>query len=91
MKERSVGVRELKANLSACLRQVKSGGIIVISERGKPIGRIYPIENTLEDKLHSGVRSHHWSWNGKKWKPSAPGVRARSGSLISDLLLEDRE
>ena len=91
MKERSVGVRELKANLSACLRHVKSGDTIVISERGKPIGRIYPIETTLGEKLRDGVRSRHWSWNGKKWKPSSTTVRARKGVLISDLLLEDRE
>ena len=89
MKERTVGVRELKANLSACLRHVKSGYTIVINERGKPIGRIYPIEIALEDKLHAGVRSQHWSWNGRKWKPSLSKVRTRSKALVSDLLLED--
>ena len=90
MKERNVGVRELKANLSACLRHVKSGNTSVISERGKPIGRIYPIEMSLEDKLHEGVRSRHWSWNGRKWQPSAFSVKARGKALVSDLLLEDR-
>ena len=63
MKERNVGVRKLKANLSACLRHVKSGETIVINERGKPIGRIYPIEMSLEERLHEGVKSRHWSWN----------------------------
>ena len=38
MKERKVGMRELNVNLSACLRHVKSGDTIVISERGKPSG-----------------------------------------------------
>jgi len=90
MKERNVGVRELKANLSACLRHVKSGNTIVISERGRPIGRIYPIERSLEDTLHEGVRLHHWSWNGRKWRPSPSGVRNRGKALVSDLLLEDR-
>ena len=90
MKERNVGVRELKANLSACLRHVKSGETIVISERGKPIGRIYPIEMSLEDRLHEGVRSRHWSWNGRKWLPSPSNVKVRGKALVSDLLLEDR-
>ena len=90
MKERIVGVRELKANLSACLRHVKSGDTIVISERGKPIGRIYPIEMSLEERLHEGVRSRHWSWNGRKWQPSASNVKTRGRALVSDLLLEDR-
>ena len=90
MKERNVGVRELKANLSACLRHVKSGETIVISERGKPIGRIYPIEMSLEERLHEGVKSRHWSWNGRKWKPSPSKVKIRGKVLVSDLLLEDR-
>lgn len=90
MKERNVGVRELKANLSACLRHVKSGDTIVISERGKPIGRIYPIEISLEDRLHEGVRSQHWSWNGRTWRPSPARVKGRGKALVSDLLLEDR-
>jgi prevent-host-death family protein len=90
MKERTVGVRELKANLSACLRRVKSGDTIVISERGKPIGRIYPIEMPLEDRLLEGVHARHWSWNGRKWQPVEHGVKARGKVLVSDLLLEDR-
>jgi prevent-host-death family protein len=90
MRERTVGIRELKANLSACLRHVKSGDTIVINERGKPIGRIYPIETPLEDKLHDGVRARYWSWNGRKWQPSALKVKTRGKVLVSDLLLEDR-
>jgi prevent-host-death family protein len=37
------GIRELKAHLSAYLRQVKAGGTVVITDRGEPIGRIVPI------------------------------------------------
>lgn len=91
MKERRVGVRELKANLSACLRHVKSGDTIVITERGHSIGRIYPIESSLEEKLQEGVRSKYWSWNGRKWKPSTSRVRTRGKVEVSDLLLEDRK
>lgn len=90
MKPRTVGVRELKSNLSACLRQVKSGDTIVISERGRPIGKISPIEASLEDRLVKGVQSHHWSWSGRKWKPSPPGVKPHRKALVSDLLLDDR-
>ena len=91
MKERRVGIRELKTNLSACLRRAKSGETIVISERGKPIARIHPIDEPLTDKLRDGVRARHWSWNGRKWQPSAPSVKARGRARVSDLLLEDRE
>ena len=91
MREKRVGVRELKANLSACLRRIKSGGTLVITERGKPIGRLSPVESTLEEQLHEGVRKQLWAWNGKKWKPSIPRAKSRGAKMISDLLLEDRD
>ena len=91
MKARMVGIREFKANLSACLRRAKSGETIVISERGKPIARIHPIDEPLDDKLRDGVRARHWSWNGRKWQPSVPTMKARGRALVSDLLLDDRE
>ena len=91
MKERRVGIRDLKANLSSCLRRVQAGEILVISDRGKPVARIYPIEKSLEDQLDEGVRLRNWSWSGKKWQPSAPKIKPRGKTLISDLLLDDRE
>jgi prevent-host-death family protein len=90
MRERTVGIRELKANLSACLRGIKAGETIVITERGKPVGRLLPMEVSLDEKLQEGTRSRFWAWNGKKWKPSAPRVTAHGKRLVSDLLLEDR-
>lgn len=90
MRERRVGIRELKSNLSACLKQVKSGQAIVITERGKPVGRISPIEESMEHVLKEGVRSRLWSWNGRKWQPAAPKIHGRGNRLVSDLLLEDR-
>jgi prevent-host-death family protein len=91
MKARNVGIRELKANLSACLREIKAGQTLVITERGKPIGCLVPAQPTLEEDLHEGLRSHLWAWNGKKWKPSTPKIKARGKTLVSDLLLEDRD
>ncbi|WP_374687443.1 type II toxin-antitoxin system Phd/YefM family antitoxin [Promineifilum sp.] len=42
-----VGIRELKSGLSEYLRRVKAGETIVITERGRPIGRIVPEGLTL--------------------------------------------
>jgi prevent-host-death family protein len=91
MAEQKVGIRELKANLSACLRRVKSGKSLIITERGKPIGRLSPAEPSLEEKLHAGVKAGLWAWNGKKWNPQEPRIKARGKKTISDLLLEDRD
>src|SRR5881409_1953289 len=65
MKERRVGVRELKSNLSSVLREVKSGRVITITERGQPVGRILPVEMSIEDALKEGVRRGLWAWNGR--------------------------
>lgn len=91
MAAKRVGVRELKANLSSCLRQITAGKTLVITERGKPVGRLSPVEPDLDDVLNEGVRPRLWAWMGKKWKPLPPKVRGRKGPMMSDLLLEDRD
>ncbi len=91
MKEHRVGIRQLKSNLSAVLREVKSGNAILITERGKPVGRILPAEASLKEALEEGSRKKMWAWSGRKWRPAPPKVRPRRGKLVSDLLLDDRE
>ena len=38
----SVGVRELRDNLSEYLRRVREGELLVITDRGQPIGELGP-------------------------------------------------
>ncbi|MGA6926090.1 MAG: type II toxin-antitoxin system prevent-host-death family antitoxin, partial [Desulfosarcina sp.] len=40
-----VGIRDAKIHLSKFLKIVKNGGEIVITERGKPIGKIVPYQS----------------------------------------------
>ena len=42
MTQSTVGIRDLKARLSEYLRQVKDGETVIITEHGRPIGRIIP-------------------------------------------------
>ena len=91
MKEHRVGIRELKSNLSALLRKVKAGRAIVITERGRPVGRLIPAEMPIDEALAEGARRRLWSWSGRKWQPTAPKTRSRRKILVSDLLLDDRE
>jgi len=91
MKEKRVGVRELKANLSAVLREVKTGKKILITERGKSVARILPAEESIQDAMEEGTRRKLWAWSGRKWRPSSPKIRPRMGAQVSDLLLDDRE
>ena len=90
MRETTVGVRELKSQLSKYLRQVKAGHTIVITVRGRTVGRIMPAEAPLDEKLAALQRAGLIRWNGKKLKPMKPIATLSEGRSISDLIIEDR-
>jgi prevent-host-death family protein len=48
--ETTVGIRDLKAHLSEYIQRVKSGQSIVVTDHGKPVGRILPVGMSLEDQ-----------------------------------------
>ena len=91
MAQTTVGIRELKARLSKYLKQVKAGSILVITERGKPIGRIVPIRPTGEAKMQGLIEAGILAWSGRKLVPMAPVAQTRDSGTVADLLLEDRE
>ena len=57
MSDGTVGIRELKTNLSKYLRRVKTGQTVIITERGKPIGRIVPEGLSQAERLETLVAS----------------------------------
>ena len=93
MSEVTVGIRDLKARLSEYLRQVKHGDIIVITEHGKPVGRLYPDHSTaksVEERTLELVKAGLVAWNGKKLPARKPVVVNRSDKLLSDIIIEER-
>lgn len=85
-----VGVRELRANLSAFLDLVKAGEDVVVTERGKAVARIVSpgeARSRIEQHIAEG-RAHP----PKKPKGPArmPTVRPKGGN-VADLLIEMRE
>ncbi len=91
MGEMSVGIRELKAQLSAYLRQVKRGATVVITDRGQPIGRIVPLRPSLEGRMEELATAGLVRWSGGRLGPRQPVAASRGRKMVSDLLLEDRE
>jgi prevent-host-death family protein len=91
MTQAVVGIRELKAQLSSYVQRVKAGDTVVITERGKAIGRIVPMERSVEERLQELVAVGVVDWNGQKLEPVTPVARTRGQKTVSDLLLEDRE
>ena len=87
----TVGIRELKARLSAYIRQVKAGGTVVILDRGTPVGRIVPVTPSVEARAQKLVEAGLIVWSGRRLAPAAPVARTRGRRMVADLLLEDRE
>ena len=87
----TVGIREAKINLSRILRRVRHGAEVVITDRGKPVGRIVPIRERavdldalVSDLEARGVLAE--KRNGRRLHPPLP----LRGGLAQKLLQEDR-
>jgi len=91
MSEIRVGVRDLKARLSEYLRQVKQGRIVIITEHGRPVGRLQPVEGTLEERIKALQEAGMVAWNGQRPKSIFPAAVNRSGRQVSDILVEMRK
>jgi len=86
-----VGIRDFKARLSEYMRRVKNGQSIVITEHGKPVGRILPMETSLEERIEALQKAGLVAWNGKKLRRIKPPAVNRSDKLISDIVVEMRD
>ncbi len=87
----TVGIRDLKAQLSHYVRQVKSGETVIITEYGKPVGRIVPMEVSLDEKVQEMIKSGFIVWNGEKLKPTKPVAINKGEKTVAEMVLEDRE
>lgn len=88
----TVGIRELKAHLSRHLKRVRSGVRLTVTERGRSIATISPVETPADiDWAHRLVAEGRAQWNGGKPVGSPRRVRLTGGRTISDAVLEDRE
>ncbi|MFO7741986.1 MAG: type II toxin-antitoxin system prevent-host-death family antitoxin [Anaerolineae bacterium] len=91
MTKTEAGIRELKAHLSAYVRRVEAGEPVTITRRGRPIGRIVPLNHPIETQLETLREAGMVRWNGKHLPPLVPVAQAQGKHTVADLLLEDRE
>jgi prevent-host-death family protein len=89
--ETTVGIRDLKARLSEYMQQVKNGQSIVITEHGKPVGRILPVAMSLEERVEVLRKAGLVEWNGKKLRRIKPPAVNRGDKLVSDIVVELRD
>ncbi len=90
----SVGIKELKNRLTQYLRRTKEGEEVVVTERGKPIALIQPIQS-VDRVVSLDARLARLAAQGFVTLPThKPLKRVRlakvSGPPISKTILEDR-
>jgi len=89
----SVGIREAKIHLSHLMKKVRQGREIVITDRGKPVGKIVPINNLrlplaerVDDLEMRGIIAEKKSPS----KPLPPPIPA-PGEIAQKFLQEGRK
>ena len=69
MAERRIGIRELKSKLSECVREVRGGGTIVVTEHGRPVARMIADASSLDERLAVLASAGRILWSGRRLKP----------------------
>ena len=87
----TIGIRELKANLSRHLKRVRSGARLVVTERGRAIASINPVDTPRDvEWAHAFVAAGRAHWSGGKPEGLTPPARLKGKKTISEAVLEDR-
>jgi len=87
---KTVGVRELKENLSQYLSSVKSGERIIVTDRKKEVAVISPYKiESVEEKALMLIRKGIAHWSGGKPKGMNPKIHVGKAK-VSEAVIEDR-
>jgi prevent-host-death family protein len=86
-----VGVRALKAHLSAHLARVKSGETVTVTERGRPVARLVPVEHAaVPPDLAALMAAGRVTWSGQRLRPLTPLPLAPGEKTVAQMVSEDR-
>ena len=91
MGERRIGIRELKTKLSECVRRVRTGQTIVVTEYGRPVARLIPDASSVRERLEALTKAGGILWSGRRLGPAKPVGRVRGTRTVADLVSENRE
>jgi len=87
----TVGVRELKTHLSRHLKRVRSGARLLVTERGRSIATIAPVDAPADlGWAHQLVAEGRAHWDGGKPAGCKQTVPVAPGRTVSDAVIEDR-
>ena len=90
-REKRIGIRELKSTLSECVREVRAGRTIVVTDHGRPVARIIPEAVSLRERVEALTKAGAISWSGRRLRPAKPAGKVRGTKTVADLVVENRE
>ena len=90
-RERRVGIRELKSTLSECVREVRAGRTIVVTDHGQPVARIIPEAISLRERVEALRNAGAIAWSGRRLQRARPAGKVRDTKTVADLVVENRE
>jgi prevent-host-death family protein len=88
--QRRIGIRELKSKLSECVRDVKDGQTIVVTERGRAVARLIPDATSVRERLAALTSAGGIQWSGRRLTHTKPVARTRGRRTVADLVGENR-
>ena len=91
MRERTIPLRQLRARLDECLRDVKKGATIVLTEHGRPVARIVPEAELLDERLRALRNAGVILWNGRRLAKTKPVARVRGKRTVASIVVDNRE
>jgi prevent-host-death family protein len=91
MREKRIGIRELKSTLSECVREVKAGTTIVVTDHGHPVARIIPEGVSRHERVEALRRAGAIAWSGRRLRAAKPTGKVRGKKTVADLVVENRE
>ena len=91
MKERRIGIRELKSRLSQCIREVKTGETIVVTDRGRRVARLVREGNSLAERMETLRNAGSIQWSGRRLRATPATSRWRGKRTVAEIILENRE
>jgi prevent-host-death family protein len=90
-RQKRIGIRELKSKLSECVREVKAGWTIIVTDHGQPVARIIPEGLSLRERVDGLRKAGAIAWSGRRLRPARPAGKIRSTKTVADLIIENRE
>ena len=85
MRERSIGIQELHANLGRCLDEVRRGTTLLLTDGEHRVARLIPEPGAGALRGEPPI-----AWSGRRLKKTRPRARLRGGGSMTDIVRENR-